>query len=155
MVLLSILLFPGIVFTGILPVYICRKQTHCRFVLLLYCIFIKQVWVVCCIGGDDKVCSHLLSKTSSSSWAFLHSSSAGGKLLPTLVKSAAILLLRRKPAALRFNPWSTQASTAATHTYIYTQTKWTIGHKWTIFHEEERACYASAWKAFCVSEKQK
>lgn len=96
----------------------CRKQTHCRFVLLLYCIF-KQVWVVCCIGGDHKVCSHLLSKTSSNSWAFLHSSSAGGKLLPTLVKSAAILLLRRKPAALRFNPWSTQASTAATHTYIY------------------------------------
>lgn len=61
----------------------------------------------------DVCVSHFVSRICSSSWAFLHSSSAGGKLFPTFMKSAATLLLRRKPAARRFSPCRTQASTAA------------------------------------------
>lgn len=57
--------------------------------------------------------THALSMSCSSSWTLRLSSSAGGKPLPTFMKSAAILLLRRKPAALRRSPCSTQASTAA------------------------------------------
>lgn len=62
--------------------------------------------------------SHFVSMICSSSWAFLQSSSAGGKLFPTFMKSAAILLLRRNPAARRFSPWRTQASTAAAWTEV-------------------------------------
>lgn len=66
--------------------------------------------------SDNKLCicaSHFVSMICSSSWAFLHSSSAGAKLFPTFMKSAATLLLRRKPAARRFSPCKTHASTAA------------------------------------------
>lgn len=60
--------------------------------------------------------THAFSMSCSSSCTLRLSSSAGGKPLPTFMKSAAILLLRRKPAALRRSPCSTQASTAAVGT---------------------------------------
>lgn len=56
---------------------------------------------------------YAFSMSCSRSCTFLQSSSARGKLLPTFMNRAAILLLRRNPAALRFKPYKTQASTAA------------------------------------------
>lgn len=74
---------------------------------------------VMCETGADVSVSHFVSMICSTSWAFLHSSSAGAKLFPTFMKRAATLLLRRKPAARRFNPCRTHASTAA----AWTQTR--------------------------------
>lgn len=66
--------------------------------------------------SHGSVHTYAFSMSCSSSWTLRLSSSAGGKPLPTFMKSAAILLLRRKPAALRRSPCSTQASTAAVET---------------------------------------
>lgn len=75
---------------------------------------------------------YAFSMSCSRSCTFLQSSSARGKLFPTFMKRAAILLLRRNPAARRFKPNKTQASTAAAteqRRYRSRRRSWSPHHK--------------------------
>lgn len=153
MVLLSILLFPGIVFTGNLPVDICwwylwaAESKHIAGLYYCCIVFLNKSELYVVLEEITKSVLTCSQRPVPTPGLFCTALQLEGSFCPLWwrVQLSCCFVGNQQLSASTREAHRLQQQL---HTHTFTKTKWTIGHKWTIFHKEERACYASPWKAF-------